>query len=335
MLARTLAVTALALGALFAAGPAQAAPPIVVGGATFDGAPDIAVDPAGTAHIAWADSSPAIEEVRYCRLARGAGACADPETFVGSQPGDQDGVSGRPHVFFSAPNVVTVFHQRGLTGSGHMMANRSTDGGLNFGARNRTGVAFSNSAAPDEAVYGPGNTITALTEVTTAGVFVQNGSPLDDTPSLGEADLLTPGSGEDASIGIDPADNKPVAVYEIQSDPAQLAWRKLAGSPTETNINTLGQWGPQNIISADSISAADGSALAGGPNGLFLFFQQRGPDRGWVSKFTGSGWRAPVLISDGRPFNDYDLHQDAVGACTPCGARTPTSGCATRGPTTA
>ena len=65
-------------------------------------------------------------------------------------------------VFFSAPNVVTVFHQRGLTGGGHMMANRSTDGGLNFGARNRTGVAFSNSAAPDEAVYGPGNTITAV-----------------------------------------------------------------------------------------------------------------------------------------------------------------------------
>ena len=276
MLARTLAVAALGLGALFAAGPAQAAPPIVVGQATFDGAPDIAVDPAGTAHIAWADTSPAVEEVRYCRLARGAGACADPETFVGSQPGDQDRVYGRPHVFFSAPNVVTVFHQRGLTGSGHMMANRSTDGGLIFGARNRTGVAFSNSAAPDEAVYGPGNSITALTEVTTAGVFVQNGSPLDDTPSPGEADLLIPAA-EDASIGIDPADNKPVVVYEIQSDPAQLAGRKLAGSPTETNINTLGQWGPQNIISADNISAADGSALAVGPTGSSCSSSSAGP----------------------------------------------------------
>ncbi|HZN87392.1 MAG TPA: hypothetical protein VFB44_00310 [Thermoleophilaceae bacterium] len=313
MLARTLAVAALGLGALFAAGSAQAAPPIVVGQATFDGAPDIAVDPGGTAHIAWNDSAPAIDEVRYCRLARGAGGCADSETFVGIQPGDQDSVHGRAHVFFSAPNAVTVFHQRGLTGSGHMMANRSTDGGLTFGARNRTGVSFSNSAAPDEAVYGPGNSITAITEVTTAGVFVQNGSPLDNTPSLGEAQLLSSDSGEDASIGIDPADNKPVAVYEIQSDPAQLAWRKLAGSPTEANINTPAQWGPQNILSADHISAADGTALAGGPNGLFLFFQQRQPDRGWVSKFTGSGWTAPVLISDGRPFNQYDLHQDASG----------------------
>lgn len=306
-----LATTTAAL--LACAAPAWGAPPVVVGAATLDGTPDVAVDPGGTAHIVWDDTSPAFEEIRYCQLPRGGSACLNQETFVGTQPGDEDGVSGRPHVFFSAPNVVTVFHQRGLTGSGYMMANRSADGGLTFGARNRTGAAFPSSAGPREAVYGPNDTITSITEVTTAGAYVQNGSPLDDAPAVAHAQLLSSDSGEDAAIGIDPADNKPVAVYEIQSDPPQLAWRKLSGAASEANINNEAQWGPESIISSDAVSAADGPALAGGPNGLFLFWQQRLPDRGWVSKFTGSGWTAPVLVSDGRSLNDYDLFQDSTG----------------------
>ena len=134
-----------------------------------------------------------------------------------------------------------------------MMANRSTDGGLIFGARNRTGVAFSNSAAPDEAVYGPGNSITALTEVDGRRLRPER-QPTRRHALPGRGRPAPPGSGEDASIGIDPADNKPVVVYEIQSDPLH-SWpgASPAGSPTETNINTLGQWGPQNIISADNI----------------------------------------------------------------------------------
>lgn len=124
---------------------------------------------------------------------------------------DDDGASGRPHVFVSTPNAVTVFHQRGL-----------------------------------------------------------NGSPLDDTAAMFHAQILSSDSGEDAAIGLHLGDgSRPVAVYEIQSSPPQLALRKLSGPVTEANINDEAQWGAQEVISTD-IGAADGPALAAGPNGLFL-----------------------------------------------------------------
>jgi hypothetical protein len=306
-----LAITTVAL--LAGVAPAWGASPVVVGAAGNGGTPDIAVGTSGTAHIVWEDSAPAIEQVRYCQLPRGGSGCVNPKTFVGTQPMDDDGISGRPHVFVSSPNAVTVFQQRGLNGSGFMMANRSTDGGLTFGSRNRTGAAFPSSAAPREAVYGPGDTITSITEVTTAGVFVQNGSPLDDTAAMFHSQILSSDSGEDAAIGLHLADgSRPVAVYEIQSSPPQLAWRKLSGAVTEANINDETQWGAQEVISTD-IGAADGPALAAGPSGLFLFWQRTLPDRGYVMRFTGAGWSAPVAISDGRPFTEYDLFQDSAG----------------------
>jgi len=313
---RTLAALATTTAALmFCAAPALGATPVVVGQSQIGGEPDIAVDGSGTAHLTWFDTAPAIEEGRYCRLPRGGSACVDPETFVGVQPGDDAGVSGRPHVFLSGANTVTVFHQRGLSGSGYMMANRSTDGGLAFGARNRTGDAFPSSAAPREAVYGPGDTITAITEVTTAGVYVQNGNPGDNTPALPDAHLLQNRIGGDAAIGIDPADDRPVAVYEVlasATEPSRLAWRKLKDTvtPSEANINNAAQWGPEMTIGSESSGIG---ALAGGPNGLFMLWRDKLPDRGYVSKFTGSGWTAPVLITGAQSFSAMDMTQDASG----------------------
>jgi hypothetical protein len=304
-LTTALATTTAALA--LSAAPSLAATPVVVGQSELGGEPDIAVDASGTAHLTWFDSAPAIDEARYCQLPRGGSACVNPETFVGAQPGDDDGVSGRPHVFVSGADTVTVFHQRGLIG-GFMMANRSTDGGLSFGSRNRTGDAFPSSAAPREAVFGPGDmdTITSITEVTTGGTFVQNGSPLDDAPAAGHAQLSGQVS-EDGAIGLD-SDSRPVAVYETQ---AGLVWRKFTGQVGEPNINNAALWGPQTTISSESIAGEP--SLAGGPNGLFLFWKQGLPDRGYVTKFTGSGWTPPVLITGGQSFASSDLTQDSSG----------------------
>ena len=224
-----LAITTVAL--LGGAAPAWGASPVVVGAAGNGGTPDIAVGASGTAHIVWEDSAPAIEQVRYCQLPRGGGACVNPKTFVGTQPMDDDGISGRPHVFVSSPNAVTVFQQRGLNGSGFMMANRSTDGGLTFGSRNRTGAAFPSSAAPREAVYGPGDTITSHHRGHHLRAFVQNGSPLDDTAAMFHSQILSSDSGEDAahrpptSPTVGPYDRWPSAtqIHAVPGLPFQLA----------------------------------------------------------------------------------------------------------------
>ena len=282
-MARSLvAVAAATAASLACAVPASGATPVVVGQAALGGTPDIAVDTAGTAHVVWDDTSPAIEEVRYCRLPRGAAACVDPETFVGIQPTDSDGVSGRPHVFFSGTDTITVFQQRGLTGSGYLMANRSTDGGLTFGARNRTGEAFPSSAGSARGhITGLATRLRRSPRSPSAGTYVQNGAPTDNTPAGSHAHILDTHSGEDAAIAIDPADGKPVAVYESQSnmtDPTRLRWRKLSGAADEATINTTAQWGPTAIISED-VAAASGPALAAGPSGLFLFWQATLPER--------------------------------------------------------
>ena len=93
--------------------------------------------------------------------------------------------------------------------------------------------------------------------------------------------------------------------------PAGLAWRKFTGQIGEPNINNAALWGPETIVSSESIDGEP--SLAGGPNGLFLFWKQGLPDRGYVSKFTGSGWTAPVLITGGQSFASSDLTQDSSG----------------------
>ena len=112
---------------------------------------------------------------------------------------------------------------------------------------------------------------------------------------------------EDGAIGL-AADNRPVAVYET---PAGLVWRKFTGQISEPNINNAALWSAEAVISSDSIDGEP--SLAGGPNGLFLFWKQGLPDRGYVSKFTGSGWTAPVLITGGQGFTSSDLSQDSSG----------------------
>lgn len=291
------------LVALIAAAPAMGATPVLVGSPTFGSKPDIAVASNGTAHITWQDTQPNPEEAEYCQLARGAAGPSNCETFSG----DPSSTFGRAHVFLSGPSDVYVAWARCCGPGEGLYAERSTDGGLTFPVENKV----ADGTSPDEAVFGPSLTITTATEVTTAGTIVQNGPALGPAQTT-EADISAINAG--SAIGVD-GSNRPVAVYQVQADPWRLAWRKVfdAVTPTSPAINNDMNWTPEQTISSDRINAADGPALAGGPNGLFLFWQQRQPDTGWVSRFTGSGWSAPVQISDGRPFNDHDLHQDPSG----------------------
>jgi len=305
---RTLAVLALAVAAVVAAAvPSLAATPIVVGQAEQGGAPDIAVDGSGTAHIAWLDTQTSPEQAEYVQLPRGGSSSINFEAFPGSQPTDPDSAFDRAHVFLPSASEVVVGHYRCCGGVGEgSQASRSIDGGLNFAARS----VFGDSGFA-EGVYGPGSSITTLTEVATFGSEVQNG-PVPGAKQTTSTDLGDISA--EGAIALDAA-GRPVAVYQVQDTNWRLAWRKLSDlvPPTTANINNGANWTPEAVISNERINAANGPAMASGPNGVFLFWQQRLPDAGYVSKFTGSGWTAPVQIVGDQSFNDHDIFQDSAG----------------------
>jgi len=306
-----LVLATAAAAVLVPAASALGATPVVVGQAPLGGTPDIAVDETGRGHFAWEDNSPAPELVRYCQLPRGGAACENAEAFGGS-PGN---VTGRAHVFLPAPGQVSVFYQRccGEPTEGTYLT-QSMDGGLAFGGPLLIGDPGVGVNA-DEAVYGPGNSVSLLAEVITAGTTVQNSNFTAPPENTAQAVLGTSSSGEGA-IGLE-ADGSPVIVYQLQTSPNwTFVWRKFNdGVPlTEANLNLAINWSaPEAIITGERVNAVDGPALASGPNGLFLFWKQSLPDQGWVQKWTGSGWTTPVQITDGRPFNDIDMHQDSTG----------------------
>ena len=302
-----LVLATAAAAALASAAPALGATPVVVGQAPLGGTPDIAVDETGRGHFAWEDSSPAPEVVRYCQLPRGGAACENAEAFGGS-PGN---VTGRAHVFLSGASGVNVFYQRccGEPTEGTYLT-QSMDGGLNFAAPDLIGDPGIGVNA-DEAVYGPGNSVSLLAEVITAGTTVQNSDFSGENGA--QADLSDTSSGEGA-IALQ-ADGRPVVVYQKQTDPNwQFVWRRYQGGVIdEVQLNNPANWSAEGTIASERVNAVDGPALASGPSGLFLFWKQSLPDQGWVQKWTGSGWTTPVQITDGRPFNDIDLHQDSTG----------------------
>jgi hypothetical protein len=295
-----LATASLCIG-LIAAAPALGATPVPVNGVA-GGAPDIAVDGGGTAHISWVDGGPSPEVAGYCQLARGAGAVTNCETFGGISMF----VGYRAHVF-TRPNEVIVAHARygGGAGNDGLWSDRSTDNGLTFPPANRSLIA--DRSDPHEAVYGPGDTITTITEFTTGGAVVQNAPAFNAAATETNEAKVASGNSEEAAIGIH--EGHPVAVYDLQTNPGVLAWRMHTSGP----INNVLNWGSEGTISSNGITTAFGPALAGGTNGLFLFWQETGsPDTGWVSKFTGSGWSPRVQIV-GEGFGSYDLHQDPAG----------------------
>ena len=305
---RTLAVVAAAAACLVWAAPSLAANPVVVGQAPSGGTPDIAVDPVGRAHIVWNDTTlPAPDVVKYCQLPRGGSACGNAETFTSSP----NGIFGRPHVFSYPTTNVSVFYQRCCGPNEGTRDVYSANSGIDFSGELNIGNGPGFTA--DEAVYSPATfSYSLLSEVITGGARVQNGDislPLASTSAL-----LGSVSSNEGAIALQ-ANSRPVVVYQLQTSPWTFVWRKFndVAPVNEASINNSANWTPEAPIDNQRVTTASGPALAGGPNGVFLFWQKRSPDEGFVSKFTGSGWTAPVKISDNRAFNDLDLYQDAGG----------------------
>jgi hypothetical protein len=283
VLAVACVVAGLLLGAPAGAG---AATPLTIGGGHK---PGVAVDPAGTAYIAWFGPESNTTSLNFCRLPRGAGAC-DVRTTIAA-PGT---TLSRPFVTVDGATVRVVSYRYGLTGVrfDQIWEFTSADGGATFDAGHPVGIA-----PFDEGVRGPGDTLTVTTNAESTGLAVQN-VPLDGTDAGESEAILSADHPYNGTVGL--AGPTMVAVFADASSNAQV--RTSAGA-----LNDAAAWTPPV-----DIGYADYPRLAGGPSGLFLLSGT--PQNALtVRKFNGTAFGPAVKIADAADDAQAHLTQDAAG----------------------
>ena len=282
--ARLLPAAAL-LVALALPAAARAASPLAIG---MGHKPGVAVDAAGTAYLAWYGGESTLSSLQFCRLPRGASACAR-RGQIGTS---QDSLS-RPFVTVSGSTVRIVQYRYGAAPGVYEFV--SINGGDSFGAGVLIGgIPF------DEAVQGPGDTISAATNAVTAGLFFQN-MPLSGG-SVGTDDaLLSTDHPYNGSVGLVDAAT-PLTVFSAGDSQSQF--RRYDGSGS---LNDEANWTP-----AMNVGYADYPRLAGGPSGLFLL---TGTTSGGleVRRYNGTTFSPGVpLAASGDDAQDH-ITQDAAG----------------------
>lgn len=219
--------------------------------------PRIAVDDAGTGHIAWNEEvNPGDDVLHYCRLPRGATACAAEQTFTLPNEGN-DGA----HVLIGEGEVILVTSRCCGSGDvrGRTIVLRSTDGGLTFGPPVVTGDT---DLFHGEIAFGPGTGQISTVGAPTAGVIYQ-AQPLagPQVPYTNSATLLegtAPASASSVAM-LDPL--TPAVAYTTFYDDLTYA-RLYDGSGP---YNDAANWGP-----ATAPIAGSEAQLAGGLRGLYL-----------------------------------------------------------------
>lgn len=262
------------------------AEPLVLGAGSR---PGLAVDPAGTGYFAWIGPESPATSLRFCRLPRGAGACASRHSIV--VPASTTS-SHRPFVTVSGTTVRVLQYRYPLSGSSLAGVYKftSTNSGTTFAAGVRVGtVPF------EEGVFGPGNTFSGVP--TNAEMAFQN-VPLATGATALKA-VLSATHQNHASVGLVNAAT-PLAVFTMNN---AAQWRRYDGSG---NLNEIANW-----TAAANIGVATHPRLAGGPTGLFLL-AGNGTTGLNVRRFTGSGFGVPVPIGLGLSPAKH-LTQDAGG----------------------
>ncbi len=282
-----LAIVSVVAGLLLLApAGAGAATPLTIG---TGHKPGVAVDAAGTAYIAWYGPESNTTSLNFCRLPRGASAC-DVTTTIAA-PGT---TLSRPFVTVDGATVRVVSYRYGLTAArfDEIWQFTSADGGATFDAGHPVGIA-----PFDEAVRGPGDTLTVTTNAESTGLAVQN-VPLDGTTAGTAQAILSADHPYNGTVG--PAGPTMVAVFADASSNAQV--RTSAGA-----LNDATAWTPPV-----DIGYADYPRLAGGPSGLFLLSGT--PENALtVRKFDGTTFGAGVKIADAAEDAQAHLTQDAAG----------------------
>ncbi len=262
--------------------------------------PGVAVDPAGTAYLAWYGPEAADpNSLRFCRLPRGASTC---DTLPGSATIATPGTTlSRPFVVVDGDRVRVVSYRYGLGGSPFSQVYEfiSTNRGATFDSGRPIG-----SPAFDEGVVGPGDTLSVATNADSGGLIYQD-MPLDgSTPSPAartDIAVLSTDHPYNGTVGLADAAT-PVAVFAAGNSQAQTRHYGGTGS-----INDESNWTP-----AADLGYADYPKLAGGPSGLFLLL---GAQNGSLlaRRFDGSGFAPGATVLDRGSASGDALTQDASG----------------------
>jgi hypothetical protein len=252
---RTVALSAL-LG-LAGAAPAAAAPGLV--GRGHD--PGVAVDPAGTAHVAWlaraAGDSGVIE---YCQVPRGRRACAVRRSIALPEDG-----FGKVQVLLPRPGTVQIIApllQPAMLAS-------SFDGGVTFALS----TIGRDTPAIETAIYGPGDFISMMSGSGPAsfGRFDADGSGPSDLPTtFGSAT-------ESLETSLAPWGSGFVAFFSGLRARSVL-WNGV-GDP-----NLQESW-----VEGPRLGKADDPRAVGGRSGTWVAYVRRGRDRTYVRRLRSSG----------------------------------------------
>ena len=280
-----LAIVSVVAGLVLVA-PAGAATPLTIG---TGHKPGVAVDAAGTAYIAWFGPESTTTSLNFCRLPRGAGAC-DVTTTIAA-PGT---TLSRPFVTVDGALVRVVSYRYGLTGArfDQIWEFTSADGGATFDAGHPVGIA-----PFDEAVRGPGDTLTVATNAESTGLAVQN-VPLDGTDAGATEAILSADHPYNGTVGL--AGPAMVAVFADASGNAQV---RTSGGV----LNDASTWTPPV-----DLGYADYPRLAGGPSGLFLL-SGTPANALTVRKFDGTTFNAGATIADIADDAQAHLTEDPAG----------------------
>ena len=293
--ARTNARLATLVLALVLALPAAAAAqsPITLGPGVQAG---LTVDAAGTAYISWIGHEPGVTSLHFCRIPRGATACAVNTTVA--VPGTS---LTRPYVVVDGGTIRILSYRYGLSGPSRFDAVymlTSTDGGATFDAGTQVGVVN-----PYDAIRGPGGRVSLIGNVSVSPFQTV---PIDGSgPELARADL-SPSHPYDPAIAL-VGPSELLAVFSDGSgNPVFRRWLGTGDPNAETS------WTPPQTISG----TASYNRLATGPSGTFLVSTTFSTGTLEVRRFDGSGFGAPLALPEpAHPLTggSHDFFQDPAG----------------------
>jgi hypothetical protein len=293
------AVLAVLAFVLAAAAPAGAAVPKPFTAGTGS-QPTLTVDASGTGWVAWNQKIDGLtNKVVICRVPRGGSACAATSTVV---PGDTG--YAPPRIFVTGPNQLALITNRCCYGGpNRTQLYTSADGGATWSAP----VLAGSLDTSGDAILGPGNAISVVTDTVTGGTNYQR-VPLDGSPAPTTAAHI--GADEyGGTIGF--FSGRPVVAYYdfLAGGPYHLDFTAYSGTGDIADPST---WSAQAAIGPGSLPR-----LAGGTSGLFLLSKQNSVavPTGWETrKFDGTTFGTPATIPGSTSGNRAgELTQDPSG----------------------
>ncbi len=309
----------IALLALAApAASASAATPIDLGAG--ESSPHVVVDSAGHGYLTWEGRDEAHlieEEVLYCRLDPGATACSASKAF-GHSSGSEFAAGSAP--LLDASGNALVLEDR--YGGAFVQAKRLYSAAESFATGWAIATTDPTGSVPNftDALYAPAGTVASTPRVITIdGGPVTGGGELQASGAIGTTASglkefsITEGAGgghstTTAAIGL--AGSTLVVAYIDLDESNILKWRKYSGNGSVASLNESANWSaPANFgLGADNV------VLAAGPAGLYAAYDAPGTGTVMLVQFTGSGWTAPIAISDSGTVNGwFSLSEDEAG----------------------